>query len=134
LKFADDAQPGHPVKIVTEETVEQVGELIWADRRITIDNVATALGCSSGLAYSIMHGHLKFREVCAEWVPRELKDREKINRKSLSLQQSYGMQMKENVMLTRIVTGVNHGCVTTNRIKACFSEMETSQFTFSQKV
>jgi hypothetical protein len=28
LKFADDAQPGHPVKIVTEETVEQVGELI----------------------------------------------------------------------------------------------------------
>jgi hypothetical protein len=37
-----------------------------------IDSVATALGCSHGLAYSIMHDHLKFW-----WVPRELKDQEK---------------------------------------------------------
>jgi hypothetical protein len=28
LKVADDAQPGHPVKIVTDATVQQVEELI----------------------------------------------------------------------------------------------------------
>jgi hypothetical protein len=53
-------------------------ELILADRRIMIDSVATALGCSHGLAYSIMHDLLTFWKVCAWWVPRELKDREKI--------------------------------------------------------
>jgi hypothetical protein len=52
-------------------------ELISADRMITIDSVAAALWCSHGLAYGIMHDHLKFWEVCAKWVPRELKDREK---------------------------------------------------------
>jgi hypothetical protein len=50
LKVADDAQPGRPVEIVTEATVQQVEELIGADRKISIDNVATALGCSHGLA------------------------------------------------------------------------------------
>jgi hypothetical protein len=53
-KVADDARPGRPVEIATEATVQQVEELIRADRRRTIDSVATALGCSHGLAYSIM--------------------------------------------------------------------------------
>jgi transposase len=64
-KVADDARPGRPVEIVTDATVRRVEELIRADTRITIDSVATALGCSHGLAYSIMHDSLKFREVCA---------------------------------------------------------------------
>jgi hypothetical protein len=55
-KVADDARPGHHVEIATEATVLQgMEELIRADRRIMIDSVATALGCSHGLAYSIMH-------------------------------------------------------------------------------
>jgi transposase len=85
MKVADDAQPGHPVDIATEATVQWVEELIQADRRITIDSVAAALGCSHGLAYSTMHDRVKFREVCARWVPRELKYREKMNRNGLSL-------------------------------------------------
>jgi hypothetical protein len=40
---------------VTEGTVQWVEELIRAERRIMIDNVATALGCSHGLAHSIIH-------------------------------------------------------------------------------
>jgi hypothetical protein len=55
-----DAQPGHPVEIATEVTVQWVEELIQDDRRITIDSAATALECSHGLAYSIMHNCLKF--------------------------------------------------------------------------
>jgi transposase len=78
-KVADDTRPGHPVETATEATVQRVEKLIQADRRITIDSVATALGCSHGLAYSKMHGHLKFWKVCIWWVPRELKGREEIN-------------------------------------------------------
>jgi hypothetical protein len=84
-KVTDDAWSGRCVEIATEATVQRVGELIWADRRITIGSVATALGCSHGLAYSIMDDHLEFRKVCSWWVPRELKDRDKINWMSLSL-------------------------------------------------
>jgi hypothetical protein len=45
--------------------VQQVEELIRADRRITIDSVATALGRCHSLAYNIMHDRLKFLKVCA---------------------------------------------------------------------
>jgi hypothetical protein len=47
-KVADDAQAGRPVEIVAEATVQGVEELIRADRRITTDSVAVALGCSHG--------------------------------------------------------------------------------------
>jgi hypothetical protein len=33
-----------------------------------------------------MHDSLKFREVCARWVSRELKDRDKMNGMGVSLQ------------------------------------------------
>jgi transposase len=63
-KVADDARQGRPLEIATEATVQRVEELIRADRRVTIDSIATALGCSQGSAYSIMHDRLKFRK-CA---------------------------------------------------------------------
>jgi hypothetical protein len=59
-KVADDDRPGRHVEIATEANVRQEEELIRADRRITIGSVATALRCSHSLAYSIMHGPLKF--------------------------------------------------------------------------
>jgi hypothetical protein len=86
--------------------VQRVIELIRADRRITIDSVATALGRSHGLAYSIMHDRLKFREVCARWVPREQKDREKMkNQMGLPLQHLLRHADEGEGMLDRIVTG-----------------------------
>jgi hypothetical protein len=100
-KVADDTRPGRPVAIATDATVQRVGEFIRADRKIMTDSVATALGCSHGLAYSIMHDHLKFRKVCARWVPRELKDREM----GLSLQRLLRYADEGEDMLNRTVTG-----------------------------
>jgi transposase len=65
-KVADDAQPGRPAETATEATVQRVEELIPADSRIMTKNVATALGCSHGLAYSIMQDRLKFQKVCTQ--------------------------------------------------------------------
>jgi hypothetical protein len=45
-KVADDARLDCLIEIATEATVQRVEELIRADRRITIDSVATALGHS----------------------------------------------------------------------------------------
>jgi hypothetical protein len=90
---------------VTEATVQQVEELIRTNRRLTTDSVTTALGCFHGLAYSIMHDHLKFWNVCAQWAPRELKDREKMNRMGLSLQHLLLYADEGEDMLNTIVTG-----------------------------
>jgi hypothetical protein len=52
-----------------------------------------------------MHDGLKFWKVCARWVPRELKDREKIIRVGLSLQNILWYADEGEDMLNRIVTG-----------------------------
>jgi hypothetical protein len=80
--------------------MQRVEELIRTDSRIRIDIVATA----HGLAYSIMHDRLKFRKVCAWWVPRELKDRQKMTRKACPWNILRNADEGED-MLNRIVTG-----------------------------
>jgi hypothetical protein len=91
-----------------------VEELNRADRRITLDSVATALGCSHGSAYRIVHDHLKFRKVWARWVLRERKDRKKITEWVRPRNVPYIMQMEEKICLTGLILGTNHGCITTN--------------------
>jgi transposase len=53
-EVTDDARSGRPVEIATVATVQWVKELIQADRWITIDCAATALGHSHGLACMII--------------------------------------------------------------------------------
>jgi transposase len=54
-RVAVNVRPGRPDEIATEATVQRVEELIQADRRITIDSVATSLECSHGIAYRIIN-------------------------------------------------------------------------------
>lgn len=84
-KIDDEDRSRCPVLIVTKSTKQQVEELIPADQRVTIDSIATAIGCSHGLAYSIMHDRLNFRKMCAQWVPRQLTEEHKKNQMSLCL-------------------------------------------------
>jgi hypothetical protein len=52
-----------------------------------------------------MHELLKFRKVCAPWVPRKLKDREKMNRIGLSLQYFSRYADEGEDLLNGIVAG-----------------------------
>jgi hypothetical protein len=85
--------------------VQRVEELIGGDRRITIDSAATALRRSHGLAYNIMHDRLKFHKAYSRWVPRDLKNRKKMNLIGLSLQHLLRYADGGEDMLKRIVTG-----------------------------
>jgi hypothetical protein len=67
-KSAANARPGRSAEIATVGTERRVEDFIRSDRKIAIDSVATALACSHGLVYSIMHDPLKFRKVCARCV------------------------------------------------------------------
>jgi hypothetical protein len=52
-----------------------------------------------------MHDRLKFQEVCAQCAPKELKDREKIDRMDLSVQHLLWYADEGENMLNRIVIG-----------------------------
>jgi hypothetical protein len=54
------------LKTDTEATVQRMEELIRADKWITTDRAATALGSTHGLEYSTVHDHLMFRKICPE--------------------------------------------------------------------
>jgi hypothetical protein len=49
-KVAGYVRPCHIVETATETTVQHAEELIRADTRITVESVATAIGCSHCLA------------------------------------------------------------------------------------
>ncbi|GFT08374.1 hypothetical protein TNCV_3423281 [Trichonephila clavipes] len=69
------------VLIATNSTEQQVEELIRAERRVTNDSIATAIGCYHGLACNIMYDRLNFQKVCARRVNRQLTvERRKKNR------------------------------------------------------
>jgi hypothetical protein len=56
-KIEDEHRAGRPVEIAMPETLQRVEDIIRADRRVTVDTVATAIGCSRGQAYKMMHLH-----------------------------------------------------------------------------
>jgi len=45
----DEHRVGRLVEIATPATLQRVEDIIWADRRVTIDAAATAIGCSHPL-------------------------------------------------------------------------------------
>ena len=72
---------------------------------VTVDAVATTIGCSRGQAYNILHEGLGFHKVCSHWVPRQLTPQHKSQRMGLSLQHLQRHQDEGDDMLSRIVTG-----------------------------
>jgi len=51
----DEHRAGWPVEITTPETLQRIEDIIRAERRVTVNVVATAIGCSRGQAYNMMH-------------------------------------------------------------------------------
>jgi len=101
----DEHRAGRPVEIATPETLQRVEDIIRAKRRVTVDAVATAIGCSRGQAYNMMHEGLGCHKVSSRWVPRQLTPQHKSQRMGLSLQHLQSYQDDGDDMLYRIVTG-----------------------------
>ena len=100
----DKHQVGRPVEIATPATLRYIEDIIRADRRVTIDAVASAFGCSHGQAYNMMHERLGFHKLFSCWVPCQL-TQHKSQRRCLSLQHLQPYQEQGDDLLSRIVTG-----------------------------
>ena len=56
---------GRPLTSTTDENNEQAQQMMPADQRITIDELAYSLQISHGSAYQIIHDNFSFRKVSA---------------------------------------------------------------------
>ncbi|GFR15270.1 HTH_48 domain-containing protein [Trichonephila clavata] len=68
----DIPRAGRTLTATTDANVGKVDDMIRANRRITIDEVAEELGISHERAQNIIHDILRYRKVSARWVPRQL--------------------------------------------------------------
>lgn len=100
----DEERPGRPADVVTEEIVEKVHDMILADRRTKVREVAEAVGVSYGTAINILHDKLSVRKVSARWVPRLLTVDNKRIRLSMSKQCLDLFKRNSQEFLRRVVT------------------------------
>jgi len=70
--FEDDPRPDRPSTSHTEETVACVREIIRADRRLTIREVAEEVRIVFGTFQKILTEDLQMRRATAKFVPRLL--------------------------------------------------------------
>jgi len=81
--FEDDPRPGRPSTSHTEETVARVREIICADRRLTIREVAEEVRIAFSTCQKILPEDLQMRRVTAKFVPRLLTAEQKDDRVSV---------------------------------------------------
>ncbi|XP_035210768.1 histone-lysine N-methyltransferase SETMAR-like [Stegodyphus dumicola] len=102
----DDAErEGRPSTATNAETAARLNECILANRRITIDEILNELDISHGSVYKIIADHLKFRKVCARWVPRLLTEEHKEKRFESAFAFLQRYQTEGNEFGVIIVTG-----------------------------
>ncbi|GFR17574.1 histone-lysine N-methyltransferase SETMAR [Trichonephila clavata] len=71
-QLEDIPRAGRTRTATTDANVGKVDDMIRANRRITIDEVAEELGIAHERAQNIIHDILRYRKVSARWMPRQL--------------------------------------------------------------
>ena len=66
----DKARSGRPLDATDEEMCKTVGDLVYSDRRILMEEIAQTLGISRGSVSIILYDRLGMRKLTARWVPK----------------------------------------------------------------
>jgi len=102
--FEDDPRPGRPSTSHIEETVARVREIIRADRRLTIREVAEEVRIAFGTCQKILTEDLRIRRVKPKFVPRLLTAEQKDDRVSICTDLRDRDQNDPNFMFS-VITG-----------------------------
>ena len=103
--FEDDPHPGRPFTSHTEETVAaHVREIIRADRRLTIRDVAEEVRIAFSMCQRILREDMRMRRVTTKFVPYLLTAEQKDNRVSICTDLQDRAQNDPNFM-SSVITG-----------------------------
>ncbi|UYV81674.1 hypothetical protein LAZ67_20001933, partial [Cordylochernes scorpioides] len=130
----DDERSGRPVTATDNAAVATVRNVMEADRRVTIDEIMIRMppGIKIGRSSigTIMSDVLKFRKVCARWVPRLLSENHKQQRMEAARAFLEMNRRDGNQLFFRIVTGdeswVHHSTSETKRQSMVWKKPEES--------
>jgi [histone H3]-lysine36 N-dimethyltransferase SETMAR len=100
----NESHARRPTTSCTPDNIARVDELIRADRRVTIREIAEELEISVGSVEKIVRNVLKFSKVSARWVPRLLNEDHKEARVSVASSLLKRFQKEGNDFLDSIVT------------------------------
>jgi len=81
-----EPRPGAPKTATTEDNVTKIHDLVLADRRLKIREIAETVGMSKDRVGQILHEILGIRKLSARWVPRLLTPDNKSHRETTSEQ------------------------------------------------
>ena len=109
-----DPRQGRPSEVSTLEKQQAVKDLILAERRITVEEIAQQLDTSTGTAqqldistgtaHHIIHEVLKFSKVSCRWVSKILTPEHKQNRLDISRKLLDRFHKEGETFLQRIIT------------------------------
>lgn len=63
---------GYLSTYTSSEKLEEARAVVLEDQRTTVARTGQELNVSQGLVYSVVYEGLRFRNVCAKWMPRHL--------------------------------------------------------------
>jgi histone-lysine N-methyltransferase SETMAR len=80
----DEERPGRPIEVSTEDMVNKIHDVVLADRRVKIREIADIVNISIERVQNILHEKLGMKKLSARWVPRLLTVEQKRNRMTTS--------------------------------------------------
>ncbi|CAF0942762.1 unnamed protein product [Rotaria sp. Silwood1] len=105
LNVEDGPKCGRPITTTDDQTIKAVECLIIEDRRITIQQIADALGISTGTVHDSIHEHLHMTKVCSRWVPHLLTPDQRHERVRACQELLARYSIERNDFIFRIITG-----------------------------
>ena len=63
----DAERSGRPVEVAIPETIEKIRNMVWADRRLKVREIAEVIFISHGSVVSILKDHLGMKKLSARW-------------------------------------------------------------------
>ena len=100
VSLRNKPRAGRPSTSVNPANKRKADTLIKADRRITIDELASVLVVSHGSAHNIVES-LEYSKVGARWVPRQLTDEHRAERVNCCTE----LRERDNEFFGRLTTG-----------------------------
>ena len=100
----DDARSGRPSTSISDENVEKVKEIVLANRRITIREVAEETGISYGSCEAIVVHVLDMKRVAEKFVPKVLNFQHEQHRVTIA-EQMLADVADDPDLLKRVITG-----------------------------
>ena len=100
----DEPRPGAPKTATMEENVTKIHDLVLADRRLKVREIAETVGISKDRVGHILPEILGMRKLSARWVPRLLTPDNKRNRETTSQQCLTLFKRNPKEFLRRYVT------------------------------